>query len=99
MTIEVKASYIDLPGVQETFSDFVRMVVVKDNVVRIDLCTTRLDDPSPEQTGKVYPVARLALTIPAALTLQEHLAHQIAEMEKLGLLKRTTAPSPVSPKH
>jgi hypothetical protein len=101
MDVQMQTLYVDIAGVQEIFADFVRQVSVKDSVMRIELCVTRVDEPHEKepQTGKVYTVARIALPIPAALALQEHIALNVAELEKQGLVKRTTAPSPMTPKH
>jgi hypothetical protein len=102
MTIHVhqlKTVYVDIPTLQETFADFVRLLVVKDNVMRIELCTTRFDDPHPAQTGKLYPVVRLALPISAAMQLRDYLTQHLAELAKEGILKCTDASTPIDPKH
>ena len=96
---QVKTVYVDIPTLPETFVDFVRLLVVKDNVMRIELCITRFDDPHPAQTGKLYPVVRLALPISTAMQLRDYLTQHLAELEKEDLLKQTAAPSPVAPKH
>ena len=96
---QVKTVYVDIPTLQETFADFVRLLVVKDNVMRIELCTTRFDDPLTAQTGKLYPVVRLALPISAAMQLRDYLTQHLAELEKEDTLKCTDAPPSVEPKH
>jgi hypothetical protein len=76
-------------------------VAVKDQVVRIELCVTRMNDPHPNEarTGTAYTVARIALPIPAALALREHLTLNIAELEKQGLLKRLAVPPSLASNH
>jgi hypothetical protein len=96
---QVKTTYVDIPEVKEIFADFVRLLVVKDNVMRIEMCVSRLDDPNPDQTGKIYPAVRLAMPIPTGVQLQELLAQHLAELEKQGLVKRITPTSPEAPKH
>jgi hypothetical protein len=96
---QVKTLYVDIPAVSETFADYVRLIVVKDTVMRIELCAIRLDDPNPEQTGKMYPAVRLVLPIPTAMQLHELLTQHLAELEKQGVVKRTEALLPADAKH
>jgi hypothetical protein len=100
VNVEIKAAFVDRPECQETFVDSVRLVGVMDGVVRVELCATRPDEPRPPepQTAKFYPVARLALTLPAAMNLRNFLSHHLTELEKQGLIKVNTA-SAATPKH
>jgi hypothetical protein len=97
--IEVKTTYVDNPNALEVFADSVRIVSVSDGVMRIELCTTRLDEPHPPelQTAKVTTAIRVALTLPAAGNLHGVLTHHLSELEKQGMVKRMTAPTPTAP--
>src|ERR1700733_1646624 len=101
MDTQMQVSYVDMAGVQETFADFVRQGAVKDKVMRIELCATRIDEPVSQETqvAKAYTVARIVLPIPTALALLEHLSLNIAELEKQGVVKRTIPTPEVALSH
>ncbi len=66
---EIKLTHEDVPGVTETFVDSVHAVMAGDGIVRIEFCTTRLDEPHPPpspMTGRKTTAARLAMPAKAA---------------------------------
>jgi len=100
-------TFVDRPEVMETFVDHVRITTWHDNTLRLELCVTRVDDPTPAgelPTAHIYPVARLALTATAGVQLQEMVGKWFAMMEAQGAIQRTppvpppmTPPSPTKP--
>jgi hypothetical protein len=102
--IQLKITYVDLPDVREIFADNISMVSFNDNVLRLELCVTRFDEPKPPAlpTGRTYPVARLAITQTGALQLHANLTNLLATLEEQGTLKRNppmqSAPT-TPPKH
>jgi|SRR5215469_1312803 len=96
-------THVDHPDIAEVFADGVKMVMISDGIVRVELCASRLDEPRPPSrpTGKTHTAARLAITIPAAIALQDYISRNLAELEKQGMLKRGVAPpsTPTEPKH
>ncbi len=98
---EINLVLLDRLDCDEVFSDSPEVLGwSRDNVVHLELRTIRPDvtKPGEPQSGKVSPVARLAMTIPVAIALQATLAHHLTELEKQGVVKRT-APLPNEAKH
>jgi hypothetical protein len=86
----VSEIFVDSPGVGGWSAD---------GVIHVDLFTLRREPPTPEgESAYAQLRARLALTIPAAVALQETLAHHLAVLEKAGFLKRG-APQTSEAKH
>jgi hypothetical protein len=100
-TIEATATFIDKVDVPEIFADQMRSVAIGDNVVRIELCSTRFEmlQASRPPSAKVSPAVRLALTVPAAVALHAALSDQLAGLEKQGLLKRGPVTASSDAKH
>ncbi len=87
-----KTRFVDIPELSETFADSVRSINYDSQSMRIEFCTTRLDDPKPPnpQTRRQYPSCRLVLTPNAALDLSNKLQNLLAAMENQGIIKRDT---------
>jgi len=99
--VPLKTTYVDRPEVQEVFANHVRMVMVSDGVVHLELCTTHVDDLQPPEvpTGKMYPTVRVAMPVSAAAMLHAHLTQHLTELEKQGMVKREGPQSSGEPKH
>ena len=85
-----KIEYVDVPAVTETFADTVQDMVFDGQTFRIQLCVTRMDEPTGaegEVTGKRYTACRVVLTPKAALDLSSKLGRVLAAMMKQGLAK------------
>jgi hypothetical protein len=88
-----EVEYIDLPDLQETFVDSVRIVHFDGMTMRAELCVTRIEDREPV-TVKRYPACRLVMTQDAALYLFKQLQQIVTAMEQRGKLKRERTLSP-----
>lgn len=95
----IKTKYVDRPELAETFADDLGKTVFKDNVLRMELLVTRLDEPHPPEppTGHTYPAVRLALTANAALKVHQNLTNLLAALEAQGVMQRMTVTPPASP--
>lgn len=98
-SIQLKTTYVDRPEIQEVFADSVKMVSFNDNILRVELCVSRMDEPKPPAapTSRQYPSARLALTPTATLQLYSNLSSIVAALEKQGVVHRTATPPPAAP--
>ena len=85
----VEVQYIDLPNIQETFTDNIRAVHVDGAGLRIEFCVTRLDPFKPGETvrARSYPVCRLVIAGPAAVDLINKMQQVGASMAEKGLAK------------
>lgn len=85
--------YIDIPSVQETFGDSFGLSFFDGNNVRLEMCATRLDDPSGEgpPTARKYPVCRLVMTPEATVELFNHLQNMMVALQQAGLVKTEIA--------
>ena len=86
----VQARFIDNPVIVETFADSIHAFSFDGQTMRIELCTTRLDEPKPPnpQTATQHPVCRLVLTPTATLDLFNKLQKLVNALEQTGVLKR-----------
>jgi hypothetical protein len=99
---EIKVTgVVDDPSVSETFIDSPAVAGwAADSVIHAELYAIRRNLPtSGEESARAHVRARLALTIPAAVALQEAVSHQLAELEKQGVFKRTSVARPGEAKH
>ena len=92
---QVKVSYVDNPDISETFADSVRALSFDGQTMRLEFCTTRLNDPKPPNppSAKQFPACRLVLTPSAAMDLFNKLQNIMSALEKSGAIKRAL-PSP-----
>ncbi len=90
----VQARFIDNPALTETFADSIHAFSFDGQTMRIEFCTTRLDEPKPQnpQTATRYPTCRLVLTPTAALDLFNKLQKLVNALEQSGVLKREPPP-------
>ena len=86
--------FVDRPEVAETFADSIHGIVFDGQTMRIDLCTTRMDQPQPQKdpTARQYPVCRLVLPPIAAIDLYNKLQHILQALEKDGKITRNPPP-------
>ena len=86
----MKISVQDRPELSETFVDAVGLSTFDSQHFRLELQVTRLDEPKPPQppTGRRYPVARLVLTVPAAIDLHNKLGSFVEMMLAKGVVKK-----------
>jgi hypothetical protein len=93
---------IDDPNIPEVFIDSPGVIAwVADGILHYELYALRRDvPPGPDgETARAVLRARLALTIPAAVSLTDSSAHHLAEMEKAGVFKRTAVAQSSGAKH
>jgi len=90
----VQSRFIDNPAILETFADSIHSFSFDGQTMRIEFCTTRLDEPKPQnpQTATQHPACRLVLTPTAALDLFTKLQKLVNALEQSGVLKREAAP-------
>jgi len=90
----VQARFMDNPSITETFADSVHAFSFDGQTMRIEFCTTRLDEPKPQnpQTATQHPICRLVLTPTAALDLFNKLQKLVNVLEQSGVLKREPPP-------
>jgi|SRR5579883_541239 len=91
--------YVDRPEVAETFADVIHSVQLDGQVLRIELCVTRLDHPvKPKEpaTARCYPVSRLVLSAPAAVDLINRMQQIGAALVQAGVLKQAQPPGPAN---
>jgi hypothetical protein len=91
--------YVDRPEVSETFADVIHSVQLDGQVLRIELCVTRLDHPvKPKEpaTARCYPVSRLVLSAPAAIDLINRMQQIGAALVQAGVLKQAQPPRSAS---
>jgi hypothetical protein len=86
--------YVERPELAETFADSIETIYFDGQTLRMNLCTTRLEEPKqpPAQTtGKRYPVCRLVLSINGALELINQTQRVAAMLTQAGVLKHEPA--------
>ena len=90
----IQASFIDNPAITETFADSVHAFSFDGQTMRIEFCTTRLDEPKPQnpRTATRHPICRLVLTPTATLDLFNKLQKLVNVLEQSGVLKREPPP-------
>ena len=90
----IQARFIDSPAITETFADSIHAFSFDGQTMRIEFCTTRLDEPKPQnpQTATRHPTCRLVLTPTAALDLFNKLQKLVNALEQSGVLKREPPP-------
>ena len=65
--------YVENPAVSETFADSLHTVGIGSGVVTLTFAVTRTEDGKPPKLLRT-PAARLVLTLPAAVELQQKLS-------------------------
>jgi hypothetical protein len=97
-TTEIKLIHEDVPGVTETFVDSVYSVMGGDGIVRLELCTTRLDEPQPPAplTGRRATAARLVMPSTTATELIALLSQHLGPQQQKS---PATQPNPAAAKH
>lgn len=90
MLKNIEFKYVDRPDVSETFVDHIGPTMFDGHSVRIELQSTRFDEPKPPSvpTGRRYPVSRLVLPSSAALELFNRLNQIVGVMVSQGTAKR-----------
>jgi len=86
--------FVDRPDLSETFADSVHGIIFDGQTMRIELCSTRMDQPQPqkEPTARQYPVCRLVLSPIAAIDLYNKLQQVLQALEKEGKITRNPPP-------
>ena len=93
---EMKFTYVDRPEIPETFVDVVEKMLFDGQVLRLEFCVSRLDEPRPSvpPSSKKVTAARLVMTPNGALDLFGKLQPLIAMWQQQGLIKQNP-PMPV----
>jgi hypothetical protein len=86
--------YVDRPECTETFADSLTRVYFDGQMLRIELCTSRLDElkPNTPVTVQRNPVKRLVLTPSAAVDLINRLEQVANALTRAGVLKSSDLP-------
>jgi hypothetical protein len=88
-TPPLQIDYVDRPDLTEIFADFVSRLHFDGQTLRIEFCTTRIDDQRPQGAvaGKRYPSCRLVLSAAAGVDLMNKMQQITAALVKAGVLK------------
>jgi hypothetical protein len=81
--------------IRETFADSLSQCVFDGQTLRLELCSTRLDEAksSPAKpTGRRHVVARIVLTPGGAVELLNACMQMAGQFKQAGILKETSAP-------
>jgi hypothetical protein len=82
--------------IRETFADSLSQCVFDGQTLRLELCSTRLDEAKPppaKPTGRRHVVARIVLTPGGAIELINACMQLAGQFKQAGILKETPAPS------
>jgi hypothetical protein len=87
-----KLTYQDRDDLFETFADSLGPWSYDGNTLRMEFLVTRLDPPNGDepQTGRQYPVCRVALTAKGAMDLLNQCRQLTAALEKAGAIKKAS---------
>lgn len=96
---EKQLRYIDRPEIYETYADSLGLSTFDGHSLRVELCVTRLDPPSPpkQPTGRKYPTCRLVLSPEASVELFNQLQQMIGVMQQQGLVVKNEPPKGGTP--
>lgn len=96
---EIKLTHEDVPGLTETFVDSLHTVMAADGIVRIEFCTTRLDEPHPPgpMTGRRTTAARLAMPAKTAVEMIALVSPHLGPQQAPAIAPQPAPPA--TPKH
>ena len=81
--------------ISETFADSLSQCVFDGQTLRLELCSTRLDEAKPppaKPTGRRHVVARIVLTPGGAIELFNACTQMAGQFKQAGILKETPTP-------
>jgi hypothetical protein len=81
--------------IRETFADSLSQCVFDGQTLRLELCSTRLDEAKPppaKPTGRRHVVARIVLTPGGAVELFNACRQLAGQFKQAGILKENPAP-------
>jgi hypothetical protein len=81
--------------IRETFADSLSQCVFDGQTLRLELCSTRLDEAKPppaKPTGRRHVVARIVLTPGGAVELFNACTQIAGQFKQAGILKENPAP-------
>jgi hypothetical protein len=81
--------------IRETFADSLSQCLFDGQTLRLELCSTRLDEAKPapaKPTGRRHVVARIVLTPGGAVELFNACMQMAGAFKQAGILKETPAP-------
>ena len=81
--------------IRETFADSLSQCVFDGQTLRLELCSTRLDEANPppaKPTGRRHVVARIVLTPGDAVELFNACRQLAGQFKQAGILKENPAP-------
>ena len=89
----VKVTFVDRPDLQETFADSLETFTFNNNLLRFNLCCSRLQipegkDQKAQPSAKKYPVARVVMPLDAAVDLFNQLNQLFGALEQSGVIKK-----------
>ena len=87
------SAYVDDPKLTEIFGDMVSSVGFDGANFRIEMAVTRMVPRSGGKESTIHPVARIVVPLNAANDLIQKLSGALADMEKQGVLRRSTRSS------
>ena len=82
--------YIDRPDLAETYIDSIGTTLFDGNNLRMEMCITRLDRPTPPDTptGRRFPVHRVIMPADCMVDLYNQLGRFMKMMEERGMVSR-----------
>lgn len=92
--------YVDRPDLAETFIDRVGTAEFSGHTIRLELSVSRSEmsgmsaGTQKEPSRRVVPVARLVLTVDAAISLQQGLTMMLKSLSQQGLIDASAVPTP-----
>ena len=81
--------------IRETFANSLSQCVFDGQTLRLELCSTRLDEAKPppaKPTGRRHVVARIVLTPGGAIELFNACMQMAGQFKQAGILKETPTP-------
>jgi len=93
-----KVTVVDRPDLMENFVEAVDAMTFTNNLLRMDLCSLRLDATNPQAPiAMKVPAVRLVMPLDATVELFNQLNQLFSALEKTGAIKREPSGSFIPP--
>ena len=103
---DLKTTYVDVPGLLETFADSIENFTFNDGIIRFELCVTRIqlpegDPPVGPPSATRHPATRAVMPLNAAIELFNNMNKLFGALAQTGIIKKeasgSMAPAPKKP--